>query len=200
MSTDVFRATPHALRLALPHWKEPLPAPVQRSVMNPFTRQLQALWSWDPEPTRVVGSVTPLLPPGPAIDLTGLEFRGVLALVDLFAPDDAPALRRALFAPDSNQGSAYERKPARIGPYDIWVWAVPSFVTTRLATMSAAEVASEGPRWAAAFQREAARAVPGTIDLQADDFYADALGRLCALARDAAAAGESLFEWVVPDY
>jgi hypothetical protein len=47
--TTFFAAQPSELAGALPGWRQPLPSPVKRTRVNPFTRQPQTYESWEPE-------------------------------------------------------------------------------------------------------------------------------------------------------
>jgi hypothetical protein len=185
MRTDFFRATPRDLRRALPAWRTPLEHPVRTRVVNPFTRLVQDVWTWDPTPDVEVPPYASDDPPGPSIEMEGFENLAVPALLDVLLPTEASALRLRLFP----QGGD-ERRPAMVGPTDgPWIWEVPSPVVKRLAELTTAQIDEVGPRWATSLRAE-------QMDLLDDAFYTDGLRRLAAFAREAVASGQALYEWV----
>ena len=194
METEFVRTTPTELRRRLRGWREPLAEAVRRRVTNPFTRQPYEGWSWDPSPDVSVAPSSEDVP-WPSIEMLGFEHVGVIALLAVVLPIDAPSLRRTMF-PDAAE-LASDRRPALIGPEEgPWIWEVPPPLVAALAEMDANAIAAAGPRWAVALRDEVKRLDPTSVDLLEDGFYVDALARLAAFAREAVAAGEHVYEWV----
>jgi hypothetical protein len=65
--TTFFAATASELEAAFPGWKKPLPAPVKRTTINPFTRTPQTYDSWEPDEVLIQPSAAPSTPPAPRV-------------------------------------------------------------------------------------------------------------------------------------
>jgi hypothetical protein len=98
--TDFFVASAEELRAACRGWKEPLPAPVKRQALHPFTKQPMEIMTTGPDPGEPFHPDTvrnPDLSPFRPVDLKGL---GTAEMEDL--------MRAALDATDEQADAVYD--------------------------------------------------------------------------------------------
>jgi len=172
--TDFFVASAEELRAACRGWKEPLPTPVKRQTLHPFTKRPMEIMTTGPDPGEPFDPDTvrsPDLSPFRPVDFKGL---GTTEMEDL--------MRAALDATDEQVNAVYDT--ALYGPPETeqLIFRVPPPLVERLAGMSPRDLEACGKRWNALVGDE-----PGPY-----------LAPLAELARKAKSENRQLYMWICP--
>jgi hypothetical protein len=173
--TDFFLASMQELRAACPGWKDPLPQPVKRQSVNPFTRQPMEFMSCAPDEAEPFD-------PGAAerANLTGLHR---VDLKGLGTAEMEELVRVVLEGPEQHAANVYDTPLyGPPGDSDEVIFRMPTALIDRLARMDDTAVADYLERWNEAVGHD----------------LSEYLAALTELARKGVAENRQVFMWICP--
>ncbi len=167
-----FVASMDELRGACPGWKEPLSAPVRRTTVNPFTKQVKDVFTTAPDPSEFASDAAH------GIDLSRLE---PVYLRALGRTQMEHLMRVALHAKGEEVRAVHDTPLHGPPESNQFISRVPDPLVKRLAQMTQSELVACGDAF--------------VFGLRLSQHY---LGLLAELARRATAEDRQLFLWESP--
>ena len=171
--TDFFLASMQELRAACPGWKAPLPRPVKRQGVNPFTKKPIEILTTAPDPAEFDAGASKHADSARLhrVDLKGLS------------PVELEGLVRVVLEESDSQVSNVYDVPLYAPPgTDEVIFRVPPALVDRLARLDAAALASCVEQWNTASGRN----------------LSEYLAPLAELARKAVVESREMFMWMCP--